>query len=338
MITPAVASTDRALGRPIWTDDLARAIRDPDVLLTRLGLPDSLRGTARSAARSFPLMVPESYLARIEPGSPKDPLLLQVLPIAEEERPLPGFVHDPLNEAGARVVPGLLQKYEGRALLIAAASCPVHCRYCFRRHYPYAEDVAGLPSWGAALDAIAGDAQLREVLLSGGDPLMLPDARLAALCGELDAIPHLKRLRIHTRMPVVLPSRVTRELLELLGALRLRPIVVLHANHPRELTADAAAAVRRLAGAGTLLNQAVLLAGVNDDAETQLALCERLLDLGALPYYLHQLDAVAGAAHFAVPEERGVQIAEALRRCLPGYAVPRFVREEPGRPYKVPLA
>jgi len=338
MTTPAVTSADLGVGPHGWPLDLARAVRDPDVLLTRLGLPDALRAAARSAARDFPLVVPESYLARIQPGDPHDPLLRQVLPVSEELRPTPGFVRDPLDEAGARVVPGLLKKYEGRALLIAAGSCPVHCRYCFRRHYPYAEDVSGSRSWRPAVDAIAADPQLREVLLSGGEPLMLPDARLAALCAELDAIPHLKRLRIHTRMPVVLPSRVTGELLALLGSLRLRPIVVLHANHPRELAADAADAVRRLARSGTVLNQAVLLAGVNDDTETQLALCERLLDLGALPYYLHQLDAVAGAAHFAVPEERGVQIVEALRRRLPGYAVPRFVREVTGEPYKVPLA
>jgi EF-P beta-lysylation protein EpmB len=327
--TPAVESQR-------WQRDLARAVRDPDVLLARLGLPPSLRPAARQAARDFPLVVPESFLARIQPGTPEDPLLVQVLPISEELRPTPGFVRDPLNEAAARVVPGLLRKYEGRALLLAAGSCPVHCRYCFRRHHPYTDDLNG--SWGPALEAIAADAGLREILLSGGDPLMLPDPRLAELCHSLDAIPHLERLRIHTRMPVVLPSRVTPQLLSLLETLRLRPFVVLHANHPRELTGDAADAVRSLAGSCTVLNQSVLLAGVNDDAAVLAELCERVVQLGALPYYLHQLDPVAGAAHFAVEPARGAEIVAELRRRLPGYAVPRYVREIPGEPSKVPLA
>lgn len=324
--------------RPAWQHELAAAIRDPDVLLDRLELDPGLRPAARAAARAFPLVVPESLLARIEPRNPRDPILLQVLPLGAELEPAEGFVADPLSEASARAAPGLLRKYEGRALLIASGVCPVHCRYCFRRHHPYPQDVQGRAPWDAALEAIGRDPSVHEVLLSGGDPLMLGDARLGALCDAIGAIPHVERLRIHTRMPVVLPSRVTDELLDLLLGVRLRCVVVLHANHPDELVGEAAEAVGRLSRAGlTLLNQSVLLRGVNDDESTLLRLCERLVALGALPYYLHQLDPVAGAAHFEVPLAEGRRLVEGLRRRLPGYAVPRYVREVPGEASKLPL-
>lgn len=321
-----------------WHRSLAIAIRDPDELIERLDLPETCREPARRAAKLFPLMVPHSFLARMEPGNPHDPLLRQVLPLDAEFESPPGFVVDALQESEFRPAPGLLKKYAGRALLIATGTCAIHCRYCFRRHYPYGNEPRRLSDWEPAMQEIAGDTSLREILLSGGDPLMLTDQRLQTLIDRLAGIPHLQRLRIHTRLPIVLPDRITDEFLQLLVSTRLTPIVVVHANHPREVVDDCAAAVRRLVQSGvTVLNQAVLLKGINDDIQSQADLCERLIDLGALPYYLHQLDRVAGTAHFEVAEEKGRAIIEELRRRLPGYAVPRFVREEPGEEFKTPL-
>ena len=321
-----------------WRRSLARAIRNPAVLIDRLALGAEWILPAERAARLFPLLVPESYLARMEPRNPHDPLLRQVLPLDAETHDTPGFVSDALEESNAHRAPGLLQKYAGRALMITTGTCAVHCRYCFRRHYPYGAEPRQMDHWEPAFAALAGDASIHEVLLSGGDPLVLSDRRLAELCGRLEAISHLRRLRIHTRLPIVLPDRVTPALVSLLQATRLTPILVLHANHPRELTGDCAAAVRTLVLAGlTVLNQAVLLAGVNDTADAQTELCESLIDLGVVPYYLHQLDRVAGTAHFEVAEETGRAIIAQLRRRLPGYAVPQYVREEPGAAHKVPV-
>ena len=251
-----------------WQRSLAAAIRDPDQLIDRLELPDSLRDPARRAAERFPLLVPDSYLRRMQPGDVNDPLLRQVLPLGDECREAPGFVADPVGDDAARRTPGLLQKYAGRALLIATGSCAVHCRYCFRREYPYQQEPRRLDDWNPALEAIAADASLREVILSGGDPLMLTDVRLAAILERLAQIPHLRRLRIHSRLPIVLPDRVTTELLELLRSTRLTPIIVVHANHPQEIAADCRASLAALVQSGiTTLNQAVLLRGINDDAD-----------------------------------------------------------------------
>ncbi len=245
---------------------------------------------------------------------------------------------DPVDDDAAARQPGLLQKYHGRVLLIATGTCAVHCRYCFRRHFSYDEAPRSLADWEPALDEIAADTSLHEVILSGGDPLTLVDATLAAMIERLEAIPHLRRLRIHTRLPIVIPERVTDELVSMLHGSRLMPIVVLHANHANELDRHVAAAVARLAEAGVmLLNQAVLLAGVNDSVEAQAALCERLIDLRVMPYYLHQLDRVAGAAHFEVPIATGRRIIEELRARLPGYAVPRYVQEVAGALSKIDL-
>lgn len=322
-----------------WRRSLAAAVRDSDVLIDRLGLPDTLRAAARTAAEEFPLLVPESYLARMVPGDPRDPLLLQVLPLDEELRPVPGFMPDAVGDGAAREAPGLLHKYAGRVLLIATGACAIHCRYCFRRHYPYGDEPRRIDEWEPALAAIAADPTIHEVILSGGDPLVLTDARLAALIERLDGIAHLRRLRVHTRLPIVLPDRVTEELLDLLAGSRLQPVMVVHANHPREIAGDCAAALRRIVRAGIpTLNQAVLLKGINDSAAVQEKLCEALIDLGVLPYYLHQLDRVSGAAHFEVAPEAGLEIIAALRGRLPGYAVPRYVREVPGEASKTPVA
>jgi EF-P beta-lysylation protein EpmB len=331
--------------RPAYFRSLTEAVRDSDELIDLLGLPDDLRAPAREAAKLFPLLVPRSFIARMQPGDPADPLLKQVLPLAAEGEAVPGFIADAVGDLHARKAPGLIHKYHGRALLIAAGACAVHCRYCFRRHYPYGDDPRRLEDWEPALAEIAADESISEVLLSGGDPLMLTDARLAALVARLEAIPHLRRLRLHTRLPIVLPDRVAEGLLALLGSTRLTPVVVVHANHPNELVGDGAEALRALAavrgepsGRLTVLNQAVLLRGVNDDAGVLMELSERLFALGVLPYYLHQLDRVAGAAHFEVPEPVGRTLVEELRRRLPGYLVPRYVREVPGEAGKTRLA
>ena len=318
---------------------LAGAVRTADGLIDALGLPEGLREPARRAERLFPVFVPRSFLARMRPGDPHDPLLRQVLPLGDEcAPPPPGYAADAVGDAAARPVPGLLHKYRGRALLIAAGACAVHCRYCFRRHYPYGADPRRFEEWEPAFRYLERDRSIREVLLSGGDPLMLTDARLTRFVRRLEAVPHLTRLRLHTRLPVVLPDRVTHELLELLRTSRLTAWVVIHANHANELTGDCADALRALVAAGLpVLNQAVLLRGVNGSADALCDLSERLADLGVRNYYLHQLDRVTGAGHFEVSDARAADLMRELHARLPGYAVPRLVREEPGAAGKTPL-
>jgi len=324
---------------PDWHLALARAIRDPDELIDILGLPEDLREPARRAAKLFPLLVPRSYLGRMRPGDVHDPLLAQVLPLGFEEDDVPGFDADPVGDSAARRAPGLLHKYEGRALLITTGACAVHCRYCFRRQYPYHDEPRRLNDWDEAFATIAADKSLHEVILSGGDPLMLTDSRLEELCDRIARISHVKRLRLHTRLPIVLPERITDRLIGILLESGPTPIVVVHANHPRELGGSCADALRKIVRSGiTVLNQAVLLRGVNDTVDAQAGLCEVLVDLGVIPYYLHQLDRVAGAAHFEVDEEIGRHLMGELRRRLPGYAVPRYVRETAGGEYKDVLA
>jgi EF-P beta-lysylation protein EpmB len=318
---------------------LKSAIRDPLVLCRRLQLPDAYHEAARRAADDFSVFVPPGYLERIEPANAHDPLLRQVLPLAEEGHNPPGYRRDPVGDLAAQLAPGLLGKYAGRVLMVATGSCAVHCRYCFRRHFPYSAGPRSTDAWEPALAAIAADPSIREIILSGGDPLMLVDDLLAQLSARLAAIPHVRRLRVHTRLPIMIPERVNDELLAWLSGTRLAPVMVVHANHPAEIDRHVAAALRRLVGAGMpVLNQAVLLRGVNDRADALAELCERLIELGVMPYYLHQLDRVAGAAHFEVPEETGLALMAELRRRLPGYAVPRYVREQPGELHKTVLA
>jgi L-lysine 2,3-aminomutase len=321
-----------------WQDAVRDAVRDPAELYQLLELPEDVAEAAQranAASRNFSLFAPRGFVARMRPGDVNDPLLRQVLPLPEELDNVPGFVVDPVGDALATRQPGLLQKYEGRVLLVATGVCAVHCRYCFRRHFPYAESPRSLADWQPALDEIAADRSIHEVILSGGDPLMIVDRMLVQLVDELALIPHLRRLRVHTRLPIVIPQRVTDELIELLRETALTPIVVLHANHANELDEQVIGALARLTDAGIpLLNQAVLLRGVNDTTAAQAALCEKLVDHRVMPYYLHQLDRVAGAAHFEVPIETGRRIIAELRDRLPGYAVPRFVAEFPAAPSK----
>jgi EF-P beta-lysylation protein EpmB len=333
-----------AKGRPVggtcgWQNELKRAVRDAAQLIAALDLPAELIEPARRAARAFPLFAPWPYIARIRPGDPADPLLSQVLPLAGELDERPGFSADPVGDLRANEAPGLLQKYAGRALLIATGACAVHCRYCFRRLYPYSEGPRSIADWQPALDRIADDPTIDEVLLSGGDPLTLVDDQLAELSNRLAEIPHIRRLRIHTRLPIVIPQRVTGSLLDWLCGSHLTPIMVVHANHPHEIDDATSAALAKLVDAGVpVLNQSVLLRGVNDNADALIELSRRLIDLRVMPYYLHQLDRVQGAAHFDVPISRGLELIDQMRRALPGYAVPRYVQEIAGEAHKRVLA
>ena len=330
-----------------WQRELSQAIRNVDELLRRVGLkPDNATRHGASGhiaadheLRHFPVLVPQSFLDRMRYGDPDDPLLLQVLPLNAESDHPDGFVTDAVGDLAARREAGVLQKYAGRVLLIATGACAVHCRYCFRREYPYADEPRRLEDWQPALDVIAGDDTITEVIFSGGDPLMLSDSRLKALCERIDAIPHVERIRFHTRLPIVLPSRITNELLSIVSGLRAQPIMIVHANHANEIVDDCAQALRTLVRSGIpVLNQAVLLRDINDTTDAQEQLNRRLINLGVMPYYLHQLDRVAGTSHFEVPEERGLQIINELAARLPGYAVPKYVQEIAGEPHKTMVA
>lgn len=306
-------------------------ITDPSELVTLLGLEPDLLPAARRAAAVFGLRVPRSFVARMRRGDPTDPLLRQVLPLDVELEQRAGFTSDPVGDLTSGLVPGLLQKYRGRALLITTGACGVNCRFCFRREFPYGDQLASGARMRDAIARIAGDPSLHEVILSGGDPLVLPAARLRALGEAIAAIPHVRRIRIHSRQPVVAPESVDEALLRWFADAPRPIVLVLHANHARELDDAVEVALRRIAAHRvTLLSQSVLLRGVNDDLETLAALSERLMAIGVLPYYLHLLDRVRGSAHFEVDEHRAVTLHTALRERLPGYLVPRLVRETAG--------
>ncbi len=320
-----------------WQQELARGIADPHELLRLLDIAPASLPERVLLDSPFLMKVPHAYAARMRRGDAGDPLLRQVLPIDSETHDVPGYVADPVGDLQAEAVPGVLRKYRGRALLITTGACAIHCRYCFRRVFPYSGSHAAIDRWRAALDYLRGDPSICEVILSGGDPLTLGDAKLAELVQELDDIPHLARLRLHTRLPIVLPARIDDGLLAWLRRSRLQKVVVVHANHANEIDDEVAEALRRLHAAGVvLLNQAVLLAGVNDDAGALGDLSEAVFAAGVLPYYLHLLDRVAGAAHFDVEISRALQIMDKVRATLPGYLVPRLVRELAGSPSKVP--
>ncbi len=320
-----------------WQRELALSYTNPKSLLATLDLAMDMVTGSEAAQKELPMRVPRGFAARMKRGDARDPLLLQVLSISEETASQPGFVEDPLGESRATAAPGLLHKYSGRALMVLTGACAVHCRYCFRRHFPY-ENHGSERRREQALAYIEKTPDISEIILSGGDPLSLSDEVLAPLADKLAKIPHLRRLRIHTRLPVVLPERVDDALLGWLTGTRLRPVMVLHVNHANEIDGSVEAALARLRRAEIpLLNQAVLLRGVNDTVEAQSELGERLFQAGVLPYYLHLLDRVRGAAHFEVEESRARALMDELRARLPGYLQPRLVREVEGRPSKVPV-
>jgi len=271
-------------------------------------------------------------------GDSRDPLLLQVLPVQQEAQTAAGFVPDPLDELDNMPAPGLLHKYQGRALLTATGACAIHCRYCFRRHFPYTDANPLADQWQQSVDYVAQHSDITELILSGGDPLTLTDARLHSLTDQLAEIRHLRTLRIHSRLPVVLPERIDAGLLSWLETRQLKVVMVIHCNHPNEIDADVGAAMQRLRQAGvTLLNQSVLLRDINDDVATLVRLSEQLFSVDVLPYYLHQLDKVQGAAHFEVDETIAQQLIDGVSASLPGYLVPRLVQEVPGMPGKTLL-
>lgn len=334
MITGSATTVDSLS----WQEQLATSIRDPKQLLQLLELDPALLEGALAAHGDFPLRVPLAYLQRIGRGNPDDPLLRQVLPLGVELLATPGYSADPLEEKNANPAPGLVHKYHGRVLLIVSPNCAINCRYCFRRHFPYGDNKPGRNEWQQALDYIAADSSITEVIFSGGDPLAASDRQLQWLVEQLEQISHLQRLRIHTRLPVVIPDRVTDHCLQWLADTRLLTSMVIHSNHPNELDQCVEAALQRLRKTGvTLLNQAVLLAGINDSPETLSQLSQRLFECGVLPYYLHQLDRVSGAAHFAVTDKKALELMQTLMSSLPGYLVPKLVREVPDVPHKVPL-
>jgi EF-P beta-lysylation protein EpmB len=323
---------------PSWQQALAEAFTDPPSLLAHLGLDHCISPEQRLAARQFGMRVPKAFADLMRPGDPQDPLLRQILPLGDEMALPAGFSRNPVGDHEAETTPGLLHKYRGRVLVVATGACAVHCRYCFRRHYPYAEGSATPRQWNGILDYLEAHPEIEEVILSGGDPLMASDERLAGWLRQLAALPRLKRLRLHTRLPVMLPQRITPTLVELLATSRLQSLVVIHANHPNELSPQVAGALGMLKAAGIhLLNQSVLLRGVNDDADTLARLSERLFESGVMPYYLHLLDRVAGAAHFEVDESRAQSLHRALLARLPGYLVPKLVREIAGERSKTPV-
>ncbi|MFA5679539.1 MAG: EF-P beta-lysylation protein EpmB [Pseudomonas sp.] len=333
-----IHGTSAAVESVSWQSLLARSITDPQQLLDRLKLDSVLLDGARAASADFALRVPEPYLDRMQAGNPDDPLLRQVLPLGEELLEHPDFIIDPLGEQHTNARPGVIHKYHGRLLLIVSGGCAVNCRYCFRRHFPYGDNNLSTREWQQALDYIRQDPSIREVIYSGGDPLAASDKRLAWLTAEIASIAHVRRLRVHTRLPVVIPQRVTDELIEALCSTRLPVTMVLHCNHANEIDQHLGNAIRRLKQAGILLlNQTVLLKGVNDNIDDLVSLSESLGDHGILPYYLHVLDHVKGAQHFHVDDGAASGLAAEMLARLPGFLVPRLVREVAGETSKTPL-
>ncbi|AWF52225.1 TPA: EF-P beta-lysylation protein EpmB [Klebsiella michiganensis] len=324
--------------REDWLTQLADVVTSPDELLHLLNVDaDANLLAGRDAKRLFALRVPRAFIARMEPGNPNDPLLRQVLTSQEEFINAPGFSTDPLEEQHS-VVPGLLHKYSNRALLLVKGGCAVNCRYCFRRHFPYAENQGNKRNWQQALEYISAHPQLDEIIFSGGDPLMAKDHELDWLLTQLESIPHIKRLRIHSRLPIVIPARITDTLVARIAASSLQVLLVNHVNHANEIDAAFRASMKKMRMAGvTLLNQSVLLRGVNDNANTLADLSNALFDAGVMPYYLHVLDKVQGAAHFMVSDEEARAIVRELLTLVSGYLVPKLAREIGGEPSKTPL-
>ncbi|MFC3151963.1 EF-P beta-lysylation protein EpmB [Litoribrevibacter euphylliae] len=324
--------------RPQWKHELSNAIESIHQLLHILELDPSKLNLSDAAIHQFPLRVPLSFVNRMQKGNPTDPLLLQVLPVIEEEADHPGFSTDPLEELNANPVPGLIHKYKNRVLLIGAQACAVNCRYCFRRHFPYQENRLSTHQLDRIITYIEDHTEIDEVILSGGDPLVNNDKQLQQIVSRLNNISHLERLRVHTRLPVVIPSRINNDMLHWINASRLPITFVMHINHPSEINDEFTAAVTRLKTTKSLvLNQAVLLKGINNDLDTLLLLSKKLFQAGILPYYLNVLDKVQGSQHFDVPEEDALKLIHTLMEHTSGYLVPKLVRELPEVPYKKPI-
>lgn len=321
-----------------WQEEIAQSLRTKKELVEMLELSTDNFSTVADGEQQFPIRATTSYIHRIEKGNSDDPLLKQIMPSVDELDIVDGYGTDPVGDSGAICGNGVLQKYHGRVLLITTSACGIHCRYCFRRHYPYRDHTLSASNAMDAIDQIRSDHTIHEVILSGGDPLMLSNNRLNKLISKLETIPHLQTLRIHSRMAVILPSRIDSSLLTLLKETRLKVVMVIHSNHPNELDRDVESSLRAIGDSRvTLLNQSVLLKGVNDRVSTLESLSHRLFECGVLPYYLHMLDRVQGSHHFEVPESTASLLLEELGSLLPGYLVPKLVREIEGEPRKTPV-
>lgn len=321
-----------------WKKEMANMLRDPEELCELLSITGSDKEQVKAACNLFPLRIPRPYLSRIKANDLNDPLLLQALPQRAELLITEGYVSDPLEEASFTPVAGLLHKYHGRVLIVLNGSCAIHCRYCFRRHFPYQEHQIASEDWQQILNYIASDDSIQEVILSGGDPLSCTDKVLARRCEDLAAISHVNTLRLHSRLPIMIPQRIDDNCLEWMQKTRLDVVMVIHANHAQELDDDVAAALNRLSGIGVLLlNQSVLLKGVNDTVEALEELSRRLLNCGVMPYYLHVFDPVQGAAHFDIGDDASKVLLDELKSRVAGYLVPKLVRELPQETSKTGL-
>ena len=314
-----------------WKTELSHCVNSIDELLNQLGLKAEDLNATEQAATEFSIKVPQSFVQLMEYGNPNDPLLKQVLPITSELEVDNNFSTDPVDESSFNPVPGIVHKYRNRVLMIISPNCAINCRYCFRRHFPYDENRQSKQQWLKALDYLKTKPEINEVIFSGGDPLAANDHFLRWLTAEIESIQHIKRLRIHTRLPVVIPSRVDDQLLNWLGNTRLKPTLVLHINHANEINEALRQGVNRLKKSGiTVLNQSVLLKGINDNSDQLISLSEKLFDAGIMPYYLHMLDPVQGASHFDVSMDRAVEIFRQIQTELPGFLVPKLVQERAG--------
>lgn len=318
-----------------WQAQISQSLNDPNQLLTYLDLDPKDFNLAKSP---FPFRVTHAFASRMEKGNPHDPLLLQVIPLQEECLELEQFVQDPVMDLASALSPGVIQKYAGRILLITTGACAIHCRYCFRREYPYISQKLTRSSLLQNIALFRENPEIHEVILSGGDPLTLSNERIQEIIDLVSDVSHIRTIRFHTRLPIVLPDRIDRELVAILSAARTKIVIVIHSNHPRELDESVLEALRTLQMAGVvLLNQTVLLRRINDDPSILIALSRRLFEMGVLPYYLHELDKARGTSHFEVKKLDSKDIIEAMRNALPGYLVPRLVREIPGEPSKTLL-
>lgn len=332
-----IPQTDLSWQEESWQSALKNLVTDANELCQLLQLDPKQLGLSSKAAEQFPLKVPRAFIARMRIGDAKDPLLLQVLNLKKELLEVGGFVTDPLEEKSSNPLPGLIHKYKNRVLLTISNNCAIHCRYCFRRHFDYKSNNPGTEGWLPVIRYLEEHREIDEVIYSGGDPLSAPDHLLKKITRQIKRVPNIKRLRIHTRLPVVIPQRITEEMLEWLTIFQ-RPVIVLHINHANEIGEDLVQACNILSSSGViLLNQAVLLKGINDNLSAQLALHNRCFEIGIKPYYLHLLDPVAGAAHFNVSHENGDAIYQAMRANLSGYILPSLAQEKPGEIAKLRL-
>lgn len=335
--TPLIITQIKQNLHTCWQKELANVVTDPEILLQMLDIEPKNYQAHFKARKLFPVRVPRPFINRMEKGNINDPLLKQVMPLAEELVEHPGYLLDPLQEHDT-VAEGLLHKYKHRVLMIVKSGCAINCRYCFRRHFPYQDNSPNKKRWQSALSYIEGNPDINEVIFSGGDPLMASDEHLAWLIGKIESIQHVKRLRIHTRLPIVIPKRITTDLVSILANTRLKPVLVFHVNHTNEIDDAVAQAIAPLLNLQIpLFNQAVLLKNINDNVDDLVRLSESLFDTGIQPYYLHLFDPVQNVAHFDIEDDKAKTLVKQLMAILPGYLMPKVVREVAGEANKTPL-